>query len=104
MPVDIAGADRSTADESCSAGWKLLIFMISAPAMSTDMSQVGVATFPSFYITKFYKRERLTQVTDETYSIKNYIENIWFDFKGRMLIGYMYFHFMIVILKNWNKA
>ena len=42
-----------TADESRSAGWKLQIFIyfhrdLSAPAMSTNMSQVGVALFPSF--------------------------------------------------------
>jgi len=44
---------RSSADEDHSAGWKLLIFTyvhlrLSAPAMSTDNSQVGVAICTPF--------------------------------------------------------
>ena len=43
----------STGYESQSAGWKLRKYIefhcdLSAPAMSTEMSQVGVALFPSF--------------------------------------------------------
>ena len=43
----------TTADESHSAGWKLRKFIhlhrdLSAPVMSTDMSQVDIALFPSF--------------------------------------------------------
>ena len=43
----------SSADESQSAGWKLQYFIyfhrdLSTPAMSMDISQVGVALFPSF--------------------------------------------------------
>ena len=45
---------RNSADESNSAGWKLQKFIyfhrdLSAPVMSTDMSQVGVAHFPTSY-------------------------------------------------------
>ena len=42
----------SSADESHSVGWKLYIFylftILSAPTMTTDVSQVGVTLFPSF--------------------------------------------------------
>ena len=41
MPVDIAGADLL----------RIFIYFhrdMSAPVMSTDMSQVGIALFPSF--------------------------------------------------------
>ena len=75
MSVDTAGADRSqwkgwkrifdptlwlssavevdsTADEGHSTGWKLQLIHyyrdLFAPAISTDMSQVGVAVFPPF--------------------------------------------------------
>ena len=45
-------SSASAADESHSVGWKLYIlsfhWVLSAPAMSTDMSQVGVTHFPSF--------------------------------------------------------
>ena len=41
MSVDTAGADESGCIRSFHHG-------LSAPEMSTDMSQVGVALFPSF--------------------------------------------------------
>ena len=49
------GAFKSTsaADERHSVAWELYILsfqqVFSAPAMSTDTSQVGVALFPSFW-------------------------------------------------------
>ena len=46
-------SDANLTDEDRSAGWKLPVFIyvhlrLSAPAMSTDNSQVGVAICPPF--------------------------------------------------------
>ena len=51
--ISCRGQSTSTADESHSAGCKLQKYIhfyrdLSAPVMCTDMSQVGVALFPSF--------------------------------------------------------
>ena len=48
------------ANESHSVGWKLYIlsfyWVLSPTVMSTDMSQVSVALFPSFYLKKLLLR------------------------------------------------